>query len=245
MFCAWRPFRNASALDPGGAALAGAADRRRRPLAPFSAEYRIYVNKIPTPIKATLILEPVAGDDRYHMLFEAHSWLLNNREESWFRWNRCAPRTIRYEHEFNGFGKHRYYHTDFDWDKPGVITESEDGVEAFAIPEDALDELSMLLRARCVFAGGDKEYDATSVYGDDLRHHHFVVVDRETIDTPMGELDTLVVEKKRDKDEDEKRRTLFWVAPKVGYMVVKARHIESALLHGELIMREYNGPLPE
>mgnify|MGYP004033694489 CR=1 FL=1 len=72
--------------------IAGAA-----PLAPFSAEYRIYVNKIPTPIKATLILEPVAGDDRYHMLFEAHSWLLNNREESWFRWNRCAPRTIHRE----------------------------------------------------------------------------------------------------------------------------------------------------
>jgi len=55
-------------------------------LPPFSAEYRIYVNKIPTPIKADLVLEPASGEDRYHMRFEAHSWLLNNREESWFRW---------------------------------------------------------------------------------------------------------------------------------------------------------------
>lgn len=214
-------------------------------LPPFSAEYRIYVNKIPTPIKADLVLEPASGEDRYHMRFEAHSWLLNNREESWFRWNDCAPRTDRYTHEFKGFGKHRYHDTDFNWEQGRAVSESDSGDESFPIPDQALDELSMLLRARCVFASGDKEYDATSVYGDDLRHHHFVVIDRETIDTPMGELDTLVVEKKRDQDEDEQRRTLFWVAPKVGYMVVKARHIESPLLHGELIMREYNGPLPE
>ena len=49
-------------------------------LPPFSAEYRIYVNKIPTPIKADLVLKPASGEDRYHMRFEAHSWLLNNRE---------------------------------------------------------------------------------------------------------------------------------------------------------------------
>ena len=35
-------------------------------LPPFSAEYRIYVNKIPTPIKADLVLEPASGEDRYH-----------------------------------------------------------------------------------------------------------------------------------------------------------------------------------
>jgi len=213
-------------------------------LAPFSAQYRIYVNKIPTPIKADLVLEPASGADRYHMRFEAHSWLLNNREESWFHWNDCAPRTQRYEHEFKGFGKHRYHDTTFNWEQGRAVSESDSGEESFPIPDDALDELSMLLRARCVFATGDKEYDATSVYGDDLREHHFIVIARETIDTPMGDLDTLVVEKKREEDKEESRRTLFWVAPKVGYMVVKARHIESALLHGELIMTEYSGPTP-
>lgn len=214
------------------------------PLAPFSAKYRIYVNKIPTPITATLTLEPDQGEDRYHMLFLARSWLLDNKEESWFHWNDCAPRTERYVHEFNGFGKHRYHRTDFHWSPPGAVNRSEHDTRSFAIPDDALDELSMLLRARCVFANGDKEYDATSVYGNHIRHHHFVIIDRETIKTPMGKLDTLVVEKKRDKDRDNKRRTLFWVAPKVGYMVVKARHIESALLHGELNMTEYHGPEP-
>ena len=114
-------------------------------LPPFSAEYRIYVNKIPTPIKADLVLEPASGEDRYHMRFEAHSWLLNNREESWFRWNDCAPRTERYTHEFKGFGKHRYHDTDFNWEQGRAVSESDSGDESFPIPDQALDELSMLL----------------------------------------------------------------------------------------------------
>ncbi len=214
-------------------------------LAPFSAQYRIYVNKIPMPITATLVLEPASGTDQYHMLFKANSWLLNNKEESWFHWNGCHPRPQRYVHEFNGFGQHRYYHMTFNWSPPQATSESEDQEKrTFDIPADAMDELSVLLRARCVFASGDKEYRATSVYGKRIRHSLFTVVGRETIDTPLGKLDTLVVEKKRDKDKDNDRQTLFWVAPKVGYMVVKARHVENALLHGELIMTEYHGPKP-
>ena len=52
----------------------------------------------------------------------------------------------------------------------------------------------------------------------------------------------LLVEKKREGDSKEKRRTLFWVAPSLDYMVVKARHIESTLLKAELIMIDYAGP---
>lgn len=215
-------------------------------LAPFSAKYRIYINKIPTPITAKLILEPAKGKGRYHMLFKANSWLLDNKEESWFTWNDCQPRTERYIHEFNGFGQHRYHHMSFSWSPPQATNESEDKKKTtFKIPADAMDDLSVLLRARCVFATGDKEYRATSVYGTRIRHSLFIVVARETIDTPMGKLDTLVVEKKRDKDKGDKRETLFWVAPKVGYMVVKARHVENAFLHGELIMTDYSGPKPE
>lgn len=216
-------------------------------LAPFSAKYRIYINKIPTPITAKLLLEPAKGEDHYHMRFKANSWLLDNKEESWFIWNNCQPRTERYVHEFNGFGQHRYHHMTFSWSPPQATNESEDhDSKTFAIPADSMDDLSMLLRARCVFATGDKEYRATSVYGDHIRHSLFIVIARETIDTPLGQLDTLVVEKQRDKDKDkdDKRRTLFWVAPKVGYMVVKAQHVENALLHGELIMTDYSGPKP-
>ena len=50
------------------------------------------------------------------------------------------------------------------------------------------------------------------------------------------------MEKKRTGDSKEKRRTLFWVAPQLDYMVVQAKHIESTLLKAEMIMIDYNGP---
>ena len=180
------------------------------PLAPFAAEFRIYVNKLPTPVKADLVLEPAEGKDYYRMLLKAKSFLLTNTEESYFHWRDCQPRTTQYVHEFKGFGQHRYHHMDFQWNPPMVHNESEDDQESLEIPENTLDELTILLRGRCVFATGDKSYS--------------------------------VVEKKREGDSKEKRRTLFWVAPSLDYMVVKARHIESTLLKAELIMIDYDGP---
>jgi len=172
------------------------------PLAPFAAEFRIYVNKLPTPVKADLVLEPAEGKDYYRMLLKAKSFLLTNTEESYFHWRDCQPRTTQYVHEFKGFGQHRYHHMDFQWNPPMVHNESEDDQESLEIPENTLDELTILLRGRCVFATGDKAYKVTK----------------------------------------EKRRTLFWVAPSLDYMVVKARHIESTLLKAELIMIDYDGP---
>jgi hypothetical protein len=100
----------------------------------------------------------------------------------------------------------------------------------------------MLLKAQCLFAEGLTEFTLTAAYGDRVRSHTFVVTGEETIDTPAGKIDTLVVEKKRHADSS--RRTIFWVAPSLQYMLVKARHVESRVLFGELLMRRYNGPAP-
>lgn len=214
-------------------------------LAPFAAEFRIYVNKLPTPVKADLVLEPAEGKDNYHMLLKAKSFLLTNTEESFFEWRDCQPRTSRYLHEFEGFGKHRYHRMNFQWAPPRVHNVSEDDKESLDIPANTLDELTILLRGRCVFSTGSKNYTVTSVYGDRIRTHHFAVIDHETIKTPMGDIDTLLVEKKRQGDSKKKRRTLFWVAPSLDYMVVKAKHIESTFLKAELIMIDYTGPEPD
>ena len=84
------------------------------------------------------------------MLLKAKSFLLTNTEESYFHWRDCQPRTTHYVHEFKGFGKHRYHDTDFNWEQGRAVSESDSGDESFPIPDQALDELSMLLRARCV-----------------------------------------------------------------------------------------------
>ena len=210
-------------------------------LEPFSAQYRLYVSKIPTTIKADLSLAPVNDrEDIYEMKLAVDSLLVKNLEHSTFRWNNCQPRTQTYVHNFRGFGKRRRYDMAFQWEPPSVRNEGPRGVKEYAITKDTVDDLTLLLRARCVFATGDKEFRAQTAYGRKLRSHTLQVIGAERVDTPVGEMNALVVQKIRD--DDSERETFFWVAPELDYMVVKARHVENAALFGEMIMRSYSGP---
>jgi hypothetical protein len=218
-----------------------AASAAAEALKPFEARYRISVSKIPTPVEATMSLQPVEKyPGMYRMKLVIDSWLLSNREESVFAWRDCNPRTDHYIHEFEGLGRHRWHHMNFFRHPPRVVNESEEDTTEYEIEEDTLDELTLLLHAGCALEDGAERYKGKAAYGDEVNEHHIKVTRRETVDTPAGRLDTLVVKKQRD--EDSQRRTLFWVAPALDYMVVRAKHIENPALFGELIMTEYRGP---
>lgn len=207
----------------------------------FSAHYRIYVSKIPTTIKADLTLSPTKQADTWNMQFKIDSLLMDNLEDSTFVWNNCNPRSLHYHHEFKGFGKRHFNDTHFSWDQPPTVTNrSADGKTTFEIPPEAVDDLTVLLRAACVFNEGIHDFKATSVYGDEIRTNHFRLVREETLKTAIGNLHTLVIEKVRKKKSS--RQTLFWVAPELNYMLVKARHTENAALFGEVILKKYDGP---
>ncbi|WP_238582895.1 DUF3108 domain-containing protein [Isoalcanivorax pacificus] len=226
------------------AAAADTVDTDDDALQPFRVEYRINVSRIPTTIKADMSLE-AGEDDTYRMQLSIDSMLMKNTELSIFRWLDCAPRTMHYMHTFRGFRRERDYQMDFFWDPPRVSATTrsdDDGEESvdYDIPSDTLDELTMLLKARCVINDEQTDYQVTTAYGKRLRTHYIHVVGRETLDTPLGKLDTIRIEKRRD--QDSKRRTVFWLAPELDYLLVRARHIESAALFGELRMSDYEGP---
>jgi hypothetical protein len=212
------------------------------PLEPFQAEFRLHVSRIPTTIKANLVVEHADRPDQYRMSMESRSVMVRNREESLFQWNNCAPKSERYEHFFRGMGARRQYSMEFDWDNNTVSYASANDQGTYSITEDTLDELTMLLKAQCLFANGETVFTLTAAYGNGIRTHTFVVTGEEELDTPVGKLHTLVVEKRRRESSD--RRTIFWVAPSLQYMLVKARHEESRALFGELLMRRYSGPAP-
>lgn len=206
----------------------------------FSANYRIYVSKIPTTIKADLTLKPTKQADTWNMTFSIKSLLMNNLEDSTFVWDNCNPKSQHYHHEFKGFGKRHFNDTSFSWNPPKATNQSADGKTTFDIPSDAVDDLTVLLRAACVFNEGIHDFKATSIYGDEIRKNHFQLVREEVLKTAIGDMHTLVIEKVRKKKSS--RQTLFWVAPELNYLLVKAKHIENSALFGEVILKKYDGP---
>lgn len=220
-------------------------------LIPFSAEYRISVNRIPTPIRAELSLEATDQPDRYRMQFNIDSRLMKNTETTEFDWNDCQPKTHQYRHSFSGFGRQRNHQMDFFWDEPAqIVTTSYRGrqdpeFEAFEIPEGTLDDLTMLLKTRCLISEGEETYTVDAAYGSGFRTHVVRVAGSEVLDTPMGELQTLIIERVRERDEERgrDRHTRFWIAPALNNMLVRARHVEDSGLYGEINMRSYTGPI--
>ena len=215
-----------------------------RALDPFSAEYRIHVSKIPTPIKAVLSLRPLDDKpDHFEMAMVVDSLLLKNQERSTFIWRGCTPQSQHYLHTFRGFGVRRQHDMLFDWQAQTMTYSDRKNSGTIDIAQDTLDEVTMLLRAQCLLAAGEREFVLHAAYGDRIRRHHFVVSGEQRIKTPVGEVDTIVIEKRRR--EDSERRTIFWIAPSMNYMLVQAKHIESRGLFGDLVMRRYQGPLPD
>lgn len=213
-------------------------------LQPFTVNYRVNVSKIPTPIRATLTLTE-AGDDQYRMGLAVKSMLMDNSEQSLFQWRNCQPHTLTYQHDFEGFRRERHHRMTFNWDTlrvSGHSSADDEGQDDFdySITEDTLDELTMLLKARCIMQEGVSQYQLTSAYGKRLRTHFIHVVGEETMNTPLGRLRTIKFEKRRD--QDSKRRTIFWLAPDLDYLLVRARHVEGTGLFGELKMTGYDGP---
>ncbi|MBZ2188306.1 DUF3108 domain-containing protein [Alcanivorax sp. JB21] len=234
---------DAPTATPESQALSPAASK---PLQPFRAEYRANVSRIPTPIRAELVLEASDQDGVYRMQLSVDSRLMQNTELSIFRWQDCAPRTMHYMHQFEGFRRQRDYFMEFFWeDTPTVTTVSsrdggEEEIETYDIADDTMDELTMLLAARCLLQDEQENYALTSAYGTRLRTHHITVAGRETLSTPLGDLETIRIEKSRDADSV--RRSIFWLAPELDYLLVRARHVETRALFGELRLVDYEGP---
>ena len=216
-------------------------------LQPFRAEYRANVSRIPTPIRAELVLEAGDQDGIYRMQLSVDSRLMQNTELSIFRWQDCTPRTMHYMHQFAGFRRQRDYFMEFFWqDAPSVTAvSSRDGgdeeIATYDIADDTMDELTMLLAARCLLQDDQDSYHLTTAYGTRLRTHHITVSGRETLSTPLGDLETIRIEKSRDADSV--RRSIFWLAPELDYLLVRARHVETRALFGELRLVDYDGPL--
>lgn len=207
-------------------------------LTPFQAKYRIYVSKIPTPITARLSLETLPANDNYKISLELSSLLMKNTEVSHFSWNHCAPRTSVYTHEFKGFGKRRDHRMTFFWDPPQVHTSNRKNEEKiYPIETDTLDELTLLLKARCAFVDGNQTYEATTAYGRRKRSHTMEIIGEEDIKTPAGIIKTLKIEKKRSGKSE--RTTYFWIAPSLNNMLIKAKHVENRALFGEMILRSF------
>lgn len=125
-------------------------------------------------------------------------------------------RVRRYDREQRILGVGREQHAVFDWSR-GMIEARGRREGEIPLHGQLFDPLSYQLALRCDIAQGRDQVDYGVVRGTKLKRYRFRRVGNESLDTPLGTLDTVVVE----RVHDEERSTRLWFATDLNHLMVR------------------------
>lgn len=220
---------------------AGAADKQQTSTAkatshtsptPFKAEYSATYNGMPIAMSRTL--ERTLG--LYKATTTASNFLGSIREEESFRVDEKAKlRPTQYHYQRAILGKDRSEDTTFDRSGRRVSSTYKGNTINLDSPSPILAPLSYQMQMQLDLLQGRKDFRYTVATRGKLKDYRYKVVRQEKLQTPLGTLDTMVMERQRDDDE---RKTLVWLAKKFQYLPVKLIQEEDGE-HYEMQIKSY------
>lgn len=192
---------------------------------PFAARYAVYAKGIRVgDMDRTLGRQ---GDGRWFLKTEMYttgfvSLFRNDRMVERSLWSPAGGTLRPHEYRFRrtGSGRDERERVSFDWSS-GTASAHHDGERRrVALEPGMTDKLSYQVLLRRDLARGREEMVYRVVEPEETEEYRFRVVGRERLDTALGRLETLKVE----RDHDSKnRRTTFWSAPELDYLMVRIR----------------------
>ena len=118
-------------------------------------------------------------------------------------------------------GKPRRVSIRFDWTKGVAYNTSRGETWTLEVKPGTLDKLLYFLALMRDLADGSNNLEYTFTDGGKVKTYHLEVLGHETLDTPLGSLDTVKV-----RHESNERETTLWCAPALHYLPVRVEHLE-------------------
>jgi hypothetical protein len=226
------PAHSAEPTTPGGV-----ADDALRP---YQARYAIYRNgKLTGKTELTLLQRGErwvirsAGSGTHGL---ARILAARDNEEVSGRLQDGRLRPDRYTRHTRVAGIDDRWRVEFDWEARRVsIAHDEDDPLLLDMVEDSLDPLTLKLEMRRHLRRGDLPLHFQMVEEDEIDEQEFRLLPREWMETSLGCLLTVPVEKIR---HNSKRYTRAWHAPDLEFIEVRAEHGKSGGNHWELRITE-------
>lgn len=203
-----------------------------------------------------------AQAERYLIKQEDGSYLLRNKigaellgatvaevdERSSFQWHDEQLTPLSYSFIQSGVSSAREQ-IHFDWTSNKATSVEDDESWVLDLQDGVIDKLAYQLRLREMLKRAvDSELTFQVLNKDEIETYHFKVVGEEILNTKMGRLNTLKIE--RNRALPDRRGTIIWLATDWDYLLVgleqtdrRGRKVElklnSATLNGEVVQ-----PLP-
>ncbi len=170
------------------------------------------------------------GEGRYRLETDVHTTGLASafrddrfRESSTWALVGGKPRPERYDYHFTRNDREVVEQVIFDWE--GMrFTSLRDGEESvLELPEGAQDKLSYQMALLADLRAGASEFFYQVADRGDVRHMRYRVLGEESVRTPWGHVQAIMLERVTANRE---RETTIWTAPALDYMVVKLVQVE-------------------
>lgn len=144
---------------------------------------------------------------------------------------------LNYSYQLSGVSRasHAIF---FNWDAGIALSTVDDESWQLPLHDGVMDQLSYQVAIRQALLQGVEGVDSFSfaiIDGDDIETHEYRVLDEELIDTPLGKLRTVKLE--RVRDEDDARATQIWLAVDWNFLLARIEQLNSAGLRIVLALK--------
>lgn len=205
-------------------------------LQPFSASYTADWKQLPFSGKAERSLQ-AQNDGTWKLDFSASMLVASLNETSWLNLVNGDIQPHQYRYSRKGMGKSKKIKQDFDW-KNQQATGSDRGKPInVTLIQGVQDKSSYQLALQRDVAEGKTSMSYRVLDGDDLDTYDFRVLGEEKVDTKVGTVDAIKVERVRDPTQS-KRITVLWFAKDWDFLLVRLQQVESDGKEYQIILEE-------
>jgi len=144
------------------------------------------------------------------------------------------PLTYRYTHQGSDENRNEYYR--YNWTGHVAQTNYRGTPRTFKIPAGTLDNFSLQLALIQDAPNSRKTLTYPVISKGELKTYVFTSLGRETIETPLGEFDTIKLERRKEDEENTTYTT--WYAAELHYLPVQVENREDGDVELSLLLDE-------
>lgn len=143
---------------------------------------------------------------------------------------------LRFEHNVSVAGIGNHWTALFDWPRDIVTVEIDRKTKELGLQGQALDGLSLKIELQRRLRHNEENLDLLLVDEDEIKQQSFRRLPNEMLETSLGCLETIPVE--RIRSPDSTRYTRVWHAPALDYLTVRLEHGKTDGDHMEMRIAE-------
>ncbi len=205
-----------------------------RPLIEYSAYYEASTNGISGNAERHLIR---TGEQQYRLNISLEAKVggieIGDLEQaSEFYWDGTIIRPVNYNYQVSGVSSD-IETVSFNWDAGVALSANEDESWTLDLSGQVLDQLSyQQALANDIANGKQSNLEYHLIDGPEIESHSFRLLGTEVLETPMGNFNTLKLE--RIRAQDSGRSTIIWLATDWDYLLAKIEQTNSSGLQIQL-----------